>query len=160
MEFFDDLSAKLSQASQSAVQKTKDMAEVMRLNGQISERERKIEQSYREIGKLYYENFADKDVELLRSLVTELKRANEEIQEMRTVVLRLKGSRPCPTCGAELPAGSVFCSACGARVLKISADTADPQPTDGVPCKSCGAMMSKGTLFCTNCGTNLEASDA
>ena len=53
MAFFDQFSSKLSQTSQSAVQKTRDMAEIVRLNGQISERERKIDasQSARRAGK-------------------------------------------------------------------------------------------------------------
>lgn len=67
MTFFDQLSSKLSQTSQSAVQKTKDMAEVVRLNGQISERERRMEQLYREMGKRYYEQCAGRDEELFRT---------------------------------------------------------------------------------------------
>lgn len=159
MAFFDQLSSKLTQTSQTAVQKTKDMAEIMRLNSQISEQERKIEQNYREIGKLYYENFADKDVELFRSLVAEIRGAEGNVQEMKASLLRLKGARPCPVCGAQQPAGSVFCNACGAKIPEASADAARPQRGDGVTCRSCGAVMPKDAAFCTNCGTKLETSD-
>lgn len=159
MAFLDQLSSKLSQTSQTAVQKTKDMAEIMRLNSQISEQERKIEQNYREIGKLYYENFADKDVELFRTLVAEIKGAEGDVCEMKANLLRLKGTQPCPVCGANQPAGSVFCNSCGAKMPDAPAAAAKPLDADGIPCRSCGAIMSKDTIFCTNCGSKLEASD-
>ena len=154
MAFFDQLSSKLSQTSQSAVQKTKDMAEVVRLNGQISERERRMEQIYREMGRRYYEQCAGRNEELFREQVAELQSIEAEIREMRTAVQRLKGSKPCPVCGAEQAAGALFCNACGAKMPQE--ETGVPaQATVGLTCAACGAVMPEGTAFCTNCGTKL-----
>ena len=154
MAFFDQLSSKLSQTSQSAVQKTKDMAEVVRLNSQISERERRTEQLYREIGKRYYEQCAGRNEELFREQVAELQSIEAEIREMRTAVQRLKGSKPCPVCGAEQAAGALFCNACGTKMPQE--ETGVPaQATVGLTCAACGAVMPEGTAFCTNCGTKL-----
>ena len=154
MAFFDQLSSKLSQTSQSAVQKTKDMAEVVRLNGQISERERRMEQLYREMGKRYYEQCAGREEELFREQVAELQSIETEIQEMRTAVQRLKGSKPCPSCGAEQAAGALFCSVCGAKMPQEEPDS-PTLATGGPTCPACGAVMPEGTVFCTNCGTKL-----
>ena len=41
------------------MKKTKDMAEVVRLNSAVADEGKKIEAAYREIGRLYYERFAD-----------------------------------------------------------------------------------------------------
>ena len=155
MAFFDQLSSKLSQTSQSAVQKTKDMAEVVRLNSQISERERRTEQLYREIGKRYYEQCAGRNEELFREQVAELQSIEAEIREMRTAVQRLKGSKPCPACGAEQAAGALFCSVCGAKMPQEEPDS-PTLATGGPTCPACGAVMPEGTAFCTNCGTKLE----
>ena len=53
MAFFDDLGKKLSQAGQSAVQKTKEVADIARLNSAIYDEEKRIDSNYLEIGKLY-----------------------------------------------------------------------------------------------------------
>ena len=58
MAFFDQLGQKLTQTSQDAVKKTKDMAEAVRLNSAVADEGKKIEAAYREIGRLYYERFA------------------------------------------------------------------------------------------------------
>ena len=53
MAFFDDLGRKLTSVSQSAVQKTKDVADIAKINAEISELERTVNNLYYQIGKLY-----------------------------------------------------------------------------------------------------------
>ena len=48
-------------------------------------------------------------------------------------------------CGAEIPKGSQFCSACGAPVPPAA-------PPDCDFCAHCGAAVKKGMRFCTSCG--------
>ena len=154
MAFFDQLSAKLTQTSQTAVQKTKDMAEIVRLSGQIAEEEKKIEQLYREIGETYYRQFADKDEVLFRDPVKEIRDAEAAVAAMRENVRQLKGVQVCPACGKEQPNGIAYCSSCGVKMPEIEA----PQPPmDGVACPACGAVMDRGMAFCTACGTKLPS---
>lgn len=116
MAFFDQLGQKLTQTSQDAVKKTKDMAEVVRLNGVINEEMKKIEAGYRELGKLYYEQYAGKEDPLFQPYVAEIRRVEASIQEMKETVRQLKGVQACPSCGSELQAGAAFCTVCGARM--------------------------------------------
>ena len=53
MALFDQLGKKLAQTGQSAVKKTKDMAEVAKINSMISDEEKSINNNYYQIGKLY-----------------------------------------------------------------------------------------------------------
>lgn len=152
MAFFDQLGAKLTQTSSTAVQKTRDMAETMKLSGQISEKEKQVNQLYQEIGRIYYQNFADRDVELFRGPVSEIRSIEAELANMRETVRQLKGVQVCPTCGRELPAGTVFCSGCG---TKLPEAPAAPEAEGGTACPVCGTVMPEGTAFCTNCGTKL-----
>ena len=55
MAFFDDLSKKLSQATQTTVQKAQEMAEVAKLNSMVNDEEKRIESAYSQIGKTYCE---------------------------------------------------------------------------------------------------------
>jgi class 3 adenylate cyclase/tetratricopeptide (TPR) repeat protein len=48
----------------------------------------------------------------------------------------------CPACGADNPAGAVFCGRCGTRV--------------GRKCPACGEVVAPDLAFCTSCGGALE----
>ena len=151
MAFFDQLGQKLTQTSQDAVKKTKDMAEVVRLNGVINEETKKIEAGYRELGKLYFERCADQADPVFQPYVAEIQRAQTSIREMKEAICQLKGVRLCPSCGAELSAGALFCTACGAWM------PAPPRPA-GPVCPNCGAPVAPDTVFCTNCGVRMPES--
>lgn len=49
---------------------------------------------------------------------------------------------PCPACQAMVPAGSKFCSQCGAKLSR-------PE------CPACGAAVPAGSAFCPECGQKL-----
>lgn len=148
MAFFDQLGQRLTQTSQGAVKRTKDMAETVRLNNAITDEGKKIEAAYRELGRLYYERFADACDPALQAPVAEIRRAEASIREMKETVNRLKGVLVCPACGNEMPAGSAFCNSCGAKLPE------PPKPAGGF-CPACGTPADEGTVFCTNCGTRL-----
>ena len=48
----------------------------------------------------------------------------------------------CTNCGAEIKAGSKFCSNCGAKNAPEF-------------CTNCGAKLEPGSVFCGNCGTKV-----
>lgn len=48
----------------------------------------------------------------------------------------------CPSCGGQIPAGSKFCSQCGAKI-------------GGATCPQCGAEVPAGSKFCPKCGTKI-----
>jgi membrane protease subunit (stomatin/prohibitin family) len=51
----------------------------------------------------------------------------------------------CPKCNANMPAGSKFCPACGAKF------------GGGVPCPKCKAEMPANSKFCPECGAKMGA---
>lgn len=114
MAFFDDLGKKLSQAGQSAVQKTKEMADIAKLNSAISDEEKRIDNSYLEIGKLYVslhdaEHEADFD-----SLIAAIHESEAKVKDYQQQIKDIKGVVKCEKCGAEVPSNAAFCSSCGA----------------------------------------------
>ena len=50
----------------------------------------------------------------------------------------------CSQCSAQIPAGSKFCSNCGAKVEA------------GLFCSQCGAELPPGSKFCNNCGAKIS----
>ena len=60
MAFWDEIREKITQGSQEALQKTKDIADVVTINAEISDSKRKIRELYEELGELLGEEaFAD-----------------------------------------------------------------------------------------------------
>lgn len=176
MAFLD----KISQASQSAVQKTKDMTEIAKINSSISDEEKKINSLYFEIGRQYTALHKDDSEQALAGLVNSIKESESRISSLRDQILEIRGVQKCPGCGAEIPAGSAFCSVCGFAVPKPETPAGNVCPGCGAPikegaafcsacgfavpkqeapagnvCPGCGAPVKEGTAFCTNCGTKV-----
>ena len=172
MAFFDQMGQKLSQTGRDAVKKTKDMAERTALIDFLKKNDilavfhyvplhsapagRKIEGKYRQIGKDYYENYADKGDPIFQDCVDGIRRSEAAILEMKSAIQQLKGLLTCPSCGSELPVGTAFCNVCGAKLPEAQMNVEPAPPAGGIVCKVCGTVMQEGMSFCTNCGAKLE----
>ncbi len=152
MGFFDDLGKKMSDAGQSAVQKTKEMSDIARLNSSISQNESKINSLYVQIGKLYTEKYGIEGEDEFSGLVKEIKESEDQIVEYKKQIEEIKGVKRCPNCGAEVPKDAAFCSSCGAAMPKVE----EPISEDMVKCTKCGALVKKGMRFCTSCGQPIQ----
>lgn len=148
MAFFEDLGKKISQTSQDAVQKAKDTAEILKLNGMISDEEKKIKAKYIEIGKKYFETYAEACNTCFADMINEIKASQSNIDVYKEQIKQLKGITKCPDCGADLASGDAFCTNCG---KKTAVETAAK-----IFCTACGNDVSN-SVFCTNCGKKVEA---
>lgn len=159
MAFFDDLGKKISQASQGAVAKGKELADIAKLNSQISDEEKRINNAYVEIGKKYVElhkNDAESD---FADFISAIDEANKKIVDLRSQVADIKGVTKCPKCGAEVAKGVAFCASCGSPVPVASANagaSSQAAPSDTKRCGNCGAELSKDAGFCSECGAKVE----
>ena len=150
MAFFDDLGKKISQAGQSAVQKTKDMTDTVRINGAISEEEKKIDSYYYQIGKLYYAMHKTDYESDFAGMMAALQESEAKIREYRQQLQEIKGTVLCERCGTEVSGDAAFCNACGNPMPKMSAAAVAPNQ---IRCSGCGAILDKSMRFCTTCGT-------
>lgn len=116
IEFFDDLGRKISQAGQSAVQKTKEMTDIVKLNSSIADEEKKIRNSYAEIGKLYVSLHGEEHEPDFDELMADVHEAEEKINDYRKQIGNIKGIVKCEKCGADVPANSSYCNSCGAAM--------------------------------------------
>jgi len=151
MSFINKLGEKLAQTSQSAAQKTKSTAETLKLKGMISDEEKKINNVYQQIGKIYYETCGDNPEGSFAELITSIKDSEDKISSCVDQIRHLKGTITCQECSGEVPEGSAYCCTCGS-----------PIPTEPVvddnACEQCGFVAeSEDLLFCTNCGNSLKA---
>lgn len=183
MAFFDEIGKKITKTSQEAYSKTKDLADVMKLNSAISDNEKFLAKKYEALGQLYYFKNADKIVsEEYQTLFSEISKILLDIDNYKEQIKILKGVKKCTVCGADMPSGATFCTNCGAKVVntsivvcnncgktipagaafctncgaKVSHDVTPAPPVVEKRCAKCGAVLVSGSLFCTNCGTKIE----
>ena len=117
MDFFNKLAETITDTSKVVAQKAKDVAEVSRINSQISAEESRINAAYLSIGKRFYEENAGEVMEAYIQDFSVINESKAKIQNLKERLKQLKGVCKCHQCGAEVPANSAFCSFCGAKLI-------------------------------------------
>lgn len=145
MAFLDKLSKTVTEASQKTIAKTKELADTSRLNSMISDAEKIINNLYFQIGKLHVAVHQDNYEEDFAGMINTIAESEAKIKDYKKQIQDIKGVRRCEKCGAEVPNGSAFCSACGAAMPKIQSSVS----ADIIKCENCGAEVRKGMRFCT-----------
>jgi ribosomal protein S26 len=147
MGFFDNIGKSISDASLSAVQKGKEMADVAKYNSLISEEEKKAAGIFEQLGRKYVEVRGESPEEIFREYIDALRVSEEKVKDYRAKLVTLKGVIRCGACGAEIPADSVFCAVCGAKVSETQ-----QAAQNEIKCMACGASIPSDSKFCTSCG--------
>lgn len=148
MAFFENLTKKASETTAKAMQKAQELSEITRINGLISDEEKKINTAYCEIGKLYVSVHGADGEEGFDGMVDAIHEAEKKIEEHKTQLHIVKGVERCEQCGAEVQRGVAFCSCCGAAMPKVEVPAEKH-------CPNCGAKAEAGVAFCKDCGTKL-----
>ena len=151
MAFFDDLGAKLSKTGQKTMQKANDLADITKLNMRTGELNKAIQELYAKVGEQYYALHREQPEEALASLCGEIDAANQELEQIRADVQRIRPIKVCPSCGYENPSDASFCCKCSAALPELPRR----EEAGGPVCPSCGAPVMEGAAFCTKCGTRL-----
>ncbi len=149
MAFFDELNRKMSEAGLSAAQRSRDASDISRLNNAIAEEERKINNNYFQIGKLYVALHAHDFEDDFAGLVSGVKESEEKIAECRQQIKAVKGIVTCEKCGTDVANTMAFCSACGAQMPKTAYNSI---PDGMIKCSRCNAIIPNDVRFCTSCG--------
>lgn len=116
MSFLEGLGKKISSASQEAIAKTKDFADITKLKSNIADEERRINAAYAEIGKAYVETHAEDYEESFAEQIAAIREAKTKIVELEQQIVDIKGVVICPKCGAEVPKDAAFCATCGSAI--------------------------------------------
>lgn len=157
MAFLDDVDRTLSQLGQSALKKTKNMSESMRLSGAIREEEEKQKELFRKIGEYVYENEMGTADEQISGWCQDILASRVRAMQNREQMTALKGMINCPKCGASIASNSTFCSVCGSRQKEPDLSSKQDENANGV-CPNCGRKADKDAVFCTYCGTRIPDS--
>lgn len=154
MDFFNKIGSKISTGASAVVNKTKDIAGTTKINIQISEDEKEIENLYKQLGRMYFEKNGKSVSPEYKEIVEQIFHLNDRIDEAKLEIQRIKGITICENCGAELNAGTKFCSKCGTKVPEY-VNTAEVVETK-IKCPACGHEEEQDISFCSACGCKLK----
>ncbi len=159
MDFFSNLSSKLSVTGKSVADKAKEMTEITKLNAKIVAEESKLNKAYTEIGKICFEKCQCDMGEECAEYVDAAKSAMEAIAAAKEQIKTLKGVRECVNCGKELGKNDLFCGNCGTK-NELPVVEEEEKVVDQI-CPVCKSFVPAEVQFCPTCGEKLtvEAAD-
>lgn len=149
-KFWVKIKSRISKSKRGVAQLT----ETVKLEAQISELEKQIEQQYVLIGRAYYTTHAEAPEPEVQDAAHNIRACTEKIEELKIQLNKAKEVVVCPNCGKELAENAPFCAFCGHRIPK-----SDPIRITCSPCRACGAIMQDNQMYCTNCGTQRITND-
>lgn len=152
MAFMNNMRDKLTQASQSTVQKAKDLSELARLNGVISNAEKQICELYEKIGFEVYRAYSSEPLPEVVELIQQVTALHQTIEASKAQINAINAVETCPQCGAKISKGMAFCSGCGHKLATEEA----PAAANTAFCTNCGARLPANAVFCTSCGQKIE----
>lgn len=123
MEFLQEISKKLTATGQDVANKTAKMTEISRINSEIANTEKLMNQYLIVLGKEYY--MANKQTSTLEEMekVTQLRAT---LKSLKQRLIEVKGTVKCKKCGSDVHLSFAFCQCCGEPMAKINnTDTTD-----------------------------------
>ncbi len=128
-------------------------ADLDRLEQSKAEITQRISGLLAELGKAYYESHADDHQTEYEAQLAVIRDAYAEITQCETQAGEVAAGKRCPSCGAQLAEGSVFCNICGMKLRNFSGGA---ESVDQNLCPRCHAAISPDDVFCTSCGADLR----
>lgn len=129
MSFLNDLGKKIGGVAEVAADKAKDLAEITKLNYEISAAQKQIDNGYLEIGKQVFaqekDNLESPVAELCGNIIAaqqtiaeldaKIKQIKSEAQTNASTASEVSSKKFCTSCGTDV-AGGKFCPGCGAPI--------------------------------------------
>lgn len=133
MSRLDDLLIKAKDLANAAGNKAQEMAELTKLRLQAAQLRSDLDANYLKMGEIVYElkkaNTENED--LIAMCIAEIDAQHKELEELNQKIDDLKNEAKCPECMASNPKESLYCSRCGAALIRPQAEAAEDSAGEG-----------------------------
>lgn len=146
MALFERIGKSVTDAGYGVAQQTKNFTEVNRINGLIADANRRRTALLGEIGQAYYARHKEDAEPEFSDQLSELRNIETQIETWSEQIKQIQGFTKCRNCGADIPKGAQFCSACGAKAEERR-------------CPNCGRPIAEDVRFCVGCGAKLQTAE-
>ena len=110
-----DIGRALKDSGKKTLKKSSVFIDSSRINVLIASKKNKIDDIYKEIGKMYYKKYkkvVSKDSPF-NKLFVDIQTIKKEIKDLEKQLLSLNDEKQCPHCGKFIDKRSIFCNKCG-----------------------------------------------
>lgn len=125
MDFLNKLGKKASDAYKVTADKTGKVAKEAKLRLKIGDLKSQINDIYKEIGEVVYQNhIREEEYDISKELeekCTKIDVLSDEIETHLKECLELRDRKQCPNCFAEVEKEAKFCSKCGQKLEEVTA---------------------------------------
>ena len=120
MEFFENAITKAKEVFDVACKKTGEVVTVQKQKIDIATIESKRNKDFLTLGKLYYKNIKDTEIEdkEIAALVEAINEKNAQIKQINEDIKETKNMKICPNCESFVKDEDIFCSVCGEKLEK------------------------------------------
>ena len=142
MDIFNKIGEKITSGVSATTTKTKEFAEIQKLNSSLNQKKSALMQKFADIGKIYFEKYSTnvEDAEISNACM-EVKLIQSEIEKLEINIIELKRERKCENCKKVIPMDSTFCAFCGSAQSALN------------KCVKCFSQLDENSMFCSSCGT-------
>lgn len=156
MGFFDGLTKKGAEISNSLQESINKSQRISALKKRISENNSKVSKTFLEIGeKMYEKRTMDEEImTFISGKIEEIDNAKKENEELEKELLGLNNKKRCPKCGTEVDLNATFCPVCGKEQEKVEIEPFIPNGKR--KCSGCGEIIDDSNVFCPKCGAKKE----
>ncbi|MGT2923850.1 zinc-ribbon domain-containing protein [Streptococcus caviae] len=158
MSLIEEITAKLTDASNIVGQKTSGLVQNAKVQSQISKEKKKREELLKTLGLSYFEKYRGNAENEFKNLITEILNSDKMIEKLENEKSLNEPCVLCNTCGKSLSGDVTFCPHCGIKVEKTEHQNIDVIGVDKIIryCSNCGQQLSDDASFCAECGTKVS----
>lgn len=130
------VASKAESLARTAVKKGGEVAEAAKLNITLKSEEKKLENMFATLGKLFYEQVKGTDVRAqVKAQVMEIDEQKLVIEELKATIAEAGGKVSCESCGKEIDIDAAYCPTCGKAQAPKKCDCGceTTAPTDEAP---------------------------
>ena len=149
MALLDEVKKSLADTGKQVVKRTREITDTMQLKARIGAENEKIEKFCAEIGRKVFENAGEQDEKRFAAEFEFIRDCLAKRDELEQQLADLDGSVFCSACGAKIDKKAKFCSHCGAPTEKQEEAPKAEVPALAGPAGEKAASMEEGVPAAT-----------
>ena len=117
MDFWDDVYKKMATAADYTAKETSKLTEIAKLKYSLMREKSNLEEAYKKLGKLYYAQMKDGELDEHKISVAydKIEKSRIEIEKIEEAICIAKNIKLCDKCKAKIEKDMSFCPKCGAK---------------------------------------------
>ncbi len=139
-----------------------DRAEKDDLLKKCNEASEETSKAIMSLGRAFFEATKDNPMPEYSEQIATILACMDKEKLLMQYKLSLSGKMLCESCGQTIPADSLFCNKCGAKITPPDFSSLEPKqdqqevPAEQKVCPKCGATIVSDAAFCEKCGASLQ----